>query len=116
LKNQNFNIESKYFQRLLLEFWKQDDFRKKTYDQLSKDFGLCEIDLPISEREKCTTQEELNDKIGQQVSQVNIQRLLYIIDLKETLNNDNKSLTETMVIRVAYKVYLRTFFVSKYPG
>ena len=69
--------------------------------------------MPISELEKCTSKEELYGKIELKLSKVNIQRLLYIVDLKESLNNDSKSLIEAMIIRVAYKVFLRSFFISK---
>ena len=63
------------FQKLMLNFWKEDVFRTKTYGQLSKDFGLCGIDIPISELEKCTSKEELYGKIEPKLSQVNIQIL-----------------------------------------
>ena len=113
MNNQNTHIASPNFQRLLSDFWKEDLFRKKTFDQLSKDFSLCGIDMPISDLEKCKSKKELNEEIGYKLSQVNIQRLLYIVDLKETVKSDNSSLTEALVVRVAYKVYLRTFFTSK---
>ena len=113
MNNQNLNIESKDFKRLILDFWKEDIFRKKTYNQLSKDFGLCGLDMPSSELEKCKNKEELNEKIGHILSLANIQRLLYIVDLKETLKSNNRKLTDAVLIRVAYKVYLRSFFISK---
>jgi len=97
----------------MLNFWKEDVFRTKTYGQLSKDFGLCGIDIPISELEKCTSKEELYGKIEPKLSQVNIQRLLYIVDLKESLKGDSKRLSDAVFIRVAYKVFLRSFFISK---
>ena len=111
MNNQNLHIESKDFKRLILDFWKEDSFRKKTYNQLSKDFGLCGIDMPSSELEKCKSEEELHEKIGNQLSLANIQRLLYIVDLKETLKSNNKKLTDALLTRVAYKVYLRSFFI-----
>ena len=110
---QNTHIASQDFQTLLLDFWKEDLFRKKTFDQISKDFGLCGIDMPISDLEKCKSKRELNEEISYKLSQVNIQRLLYIVDLKETIKSDNSSLAEALVTRVAYKVHLRTFFTSK---
>ncbi len=113
MNNQNTYIASQDFQRLLLDFWKEDVFRKKTFDQLSKDFGLCGIDMPISYLEKCKSKKELNKKIGHKLSQVNIQRLLYIVDLNETLKSNDASLAEVVFIRVAYKVFLRSFFISK---
>ena len=97
----------------MLNFWKEDVFRTKTYGQLSKDFGLCGIDMPISELEKCTSKDELYGKIEPKLSQVNIQRLLYIVDLSETLKTNKIKLTEALIIRVAYKVFLRSFFISK---
>ena len=97
----------------MLNFWKEDVFRKKTYGQLSKDFGLCGVDIPISELEKCTSKDELYGKIEPKLSQVNIQRLLYIVDLKESLKGDSERLSDAVFIRVAYKVFLRSFFISK---
>jgi len=98
----------------MYNFWNEDNFRKKTLDQVCKDFGLSGIILKIDSLEECKTTIQLEELLNRSINPKNIDRLLYIADLDIKVKSNSKSLALTIITRVAFKVFLRTYFDSEY--
>jgi hypothetical protein len=114
LNNQKPSIENEQFRHLMYNFWNEDNFRKKTLDQVCKDFGLSGIILKIDSLEECKTTIQLEELLNRSINPKNIDRLLYIADLDIKVKSNSKSLALTIITRVAFKVFLRTYFDSEY--
>lgn len=110
LNNQMSNAETPEFRKILLNFWYEEEFRHKTYQQLSKDFSLSGINLQLDSLVKCTSQYELEVLISSVLTKKNTFRLLYIVDLKDHGESHQLNLSTSIITRVAFKVFLRTHF------
>lgn len=114
MNNQKPSIENEQFRHLMDNFWNEGKFRKKTLDQVYKDFGLSGITLKIDSLEKCQTTIQLEDLLNRSIHPKNIDHLLYIVDLDIKVKSNSKNLALTIITRVAFKVFLRTYFDSEY--
>ena len=112
MNNQKPTIETSEFKNLLLNFWNEQEFRTQTFMQISKDFALSGINLSTHNLNKCSSQLELEQTIVSHVNDKNINTLLYIVDLHDELNNREEELARSIITRVAFKVFLRTYFDS----
>ena len=110
LNNQMSNAETPEFRKSLLNFWNEEEFRHKTYQQLSKDFSLSGINLQLDSLVKCTSQYELEILIDSVLTKKNTVRLLYIVDLKDYGESHPLNLSTSIITRVAFKVFFRTHF------
>ena len=114
MKNQKPSIETLEFKNLMLNFWDNHDFRNRTFAQVYKDFALSGIRLEKGSLEKCVSNKQLENVIAPIINDNNLKQLLYIVDLKDDDVLRSNRLVVSMITRIAYKVFLRTYFTSKY--
>ena len=98
----------------MLNFWNNHDFRNRTFAQVYKDFALSGIRLEKGSLEKCSSNKQLENVITPIINDNNLKQLLYTIDLKDDVAERSNRLGLSMITRIAYKVFLRTYFTSKY--
>jgi len=113
LNNQISSRENEQFRYLMDHFWSEDVFRKKTLDQIEKDFALSGILMQKGLIQKCSNRKDLEALIIQSINEKNIDSLLYIVDLKDNVITQPEKLAFTIITRIAFKVFLRTHFDSK---
>ena len=116
MNNQKPSIETLEFKNLMLHFWDKHEFRNKAFKQLYKDFALSGIPLETGSLEKCNTNNQLEKLINPIVNDNNLNQLLYTVDLKDDLKIKTNNLILSIITRVAFKVFLRTYFTSKYAS
>ena len=114
MKNQKPSIETLEFKNLMLNFWDNHDFRNRTFAQVYKDFALSGICLEKGSLEKCVSNKQLENVITPIINNNNLKQLLYIVDLKDDDALRSNKLILSMITRIAYKVFLRTYYTSKY--
>lgn len=100
----------------MLHFWDKHDFRNRTFAQLYKDFALSGISLEKGSLEKCISNKQLENLLTPILNGNNLKQLLYTIDLKDDVIVRSNTLVITMITRIAFKVFLRTYFTSKYSS
>ena len=113
MNNQISSRENEQFRYLMDHFWSEDVFRKKTLDQIEKDFALSGILMQKGLIQKCSNRKDLEALIIQSINEKNIDSLLYIVDLKDNVITQPEKLAFTIITRIAFKVFLRTHFDSK---
>jgi hypothetical protein len=113
LNNQNLPIEVTKFQETWMNFWNEDDFRQQTFLQLSKDFALSGIDLSVDVLGKCRNNEQLVGLIEKKIDTHDLNRLLYVIDLKEAVLQQETNFIPVLIQRVAFKVFLRNYLSTQ---
>ena len=113
MNNQNSPIEVTKFQIIWQNFWNEEDFRQQTFLQLSKDFALAGIDIPVKLLIKCENRESLVSFIKLKINPDNIKQLMYIIDLKEEKLEQETNFIPALIQRVAFKVFLRNYLSTK---
>lgn len=116
MNNQKPSIETLEFKNHMLNFWENHDFRNRTFAQVYKDFALSGISLEEGSLEKCISNEQLENVITPIINDNNLKQLLYTIDLKDDVAERPNRLVTSMITRVAFKVFLRTYFTSKYSS
>ena len=104
LKKSNSPVKINDFQLNWNELWEQELFRKKTYEQIFKDFQLAGITIDIVQLKNHISIETLALKIESHITNENISQLCYVVDLK---NPYSENLGLTILRRIAFKVYLR---------
>ena len=114
MNNQKPSIESLEFKNLMLNFWDNHDFRNRTFAQVYKDFALSGIRLEKGSLEKCSSIKQLENVIAPIINEQNLKHLLYTVDLKDDVAESSNRLVTSMITRIAFKVFLRTYFTSKY--
>ena len=100
----------------MLHFWDKHDFRNKTFEQLCKDFALSGIPLETGSLEKCISNKQLENVLTPILNENDLKQLLYTIDLKDDVIVRSNNLVLSIMTRVAFKVFLRTYFTSKYAS
>ena len=113
MNNQNLPIEITKFQVIWLNFWNEDDFRNQTLLQLSKDFALSGIDISVDLLRKCQNKESLDCLIEKKIDGHNLNQLLYVIDLKEGILQQETNFIPLIIQRVAFKVFLRNYLSTQ---
>lgn len=116
MNNQNPSTETLEFKNLMLHFWDKHDFRNKTFEQLYKDFALSGIPLETGSLEKCISNKQLENVLTPILNENDLKQLLYTIDLKDDVIVRSNNLVLSIMTRVAFKVFLRTYFTSKYAS
>jgi hypothetical protein len=104
LKKSNSISKINDFQLNWNELWEQELFRKKTYEQIFKDFQLAGITIDILQLKNHFLIETLALEIEAHITNENISQLCYIVDLK---NPFSEQLGLAILQRIAFKVYLR---------
>lgn len=100
-------------EKLQVEF-SQLDFVLKTQQQIAKDFASCGVRFPLDFLEKTFSTNEILEQVQMALKNVSsMEQLLYRIDVPEELfehSVDFELLSEIVLRREAYKVWLRSQF------
>ena len=99
-----------------------NSFVEKTISQITKDFARVSVFFSFQKNEKLELKAQLIEKIEKAISNlssIELQQFIYLIDLKETdfitaAKNSNFliNLSEKILYREAYKVFLRINYTS----
>ena len=114
MNNQKPSIETLEFKNLMLNFWDNHDFRNRTFAQVYKDFALSGISLQKGSLEKCNSNTQLENIFNPIINDNNLKQLLYTVDLKDDVKVRSNNLVIAIITRIAFKVFLRTYFTSRY--
>lgn len=95
-------------------------FAELTIEQITKDFARVSIFFSFEKNEKLELKTQLIEQIEKAISNlssIELQQFIYLIDLKETdfhsasqHENFLKILSEKILYREAYKVFLRKYY------